>query len=231
MHLDLSHLEGPSCRVEHPFHLEEQEVTITAGRQALGARFAAPGLARGAVVVAHASGSRRLCWRGRFVTAALARAGLATLLVDLLTEDEDDDTPSLRADVPLLAERLVAATDWLGVQPRTAELPVGYFGDGAAAAGAIVAAARRPEAVRAIVSHDGRPDLGGPSLALEQAATLLVVGADGAELLDANRFALARLRGEARLEVVEGTTRDGAGFDRLTALARDWFARHLVAEH
>lgn len=223
-----SQLEAPAAsRPGRPLGVEDHEVAIAVGRQALGARFAVPGNPRGAVLVAHPSGISRHSSRGRFVTTTLARAGLATLAVDLLTEDEDDDQPGLRADVPLLAERLLAATDWLGEQPLTARLPVGYFGEGAAAAGALVAAALRPGVVRAIVSHDGRPDLGGASLLLERAATLLVVSTDDAALLAANRAALASLRGERSIEVLPGATGDGPGFDRLTAMACAWFARHL----
>jgi len=230
MHLDPSLLQALAPRrVDGPRGVEDHEVAIAVGRQTLGARFAVPERARGTVLLAHASGISRHSSRGRFVTSTLSRAGLATLVVDLLTEEEDDEGPTLRSDVPLLADRLVTATDWLAEQPLTADLPVGYFAEGAAAAGAVVAAALRPGVVQAIVSQDGRPELGGASLFLLRGPALLVVSGDDAELLATNRAALAKLRGERRLEVVPGTTRDGPGFDQLTALARDWFAEHLDA--
>ena len=165
--------------------------------------------ARGIVVFAHGSGSSRLSPRNRAVADALDRAGLATLLIDLLTaeeEREDELTAELRFDIPLLARRLEAARGWLSREPQTKSLALGYFGASTGAAAALIAAAERPEGVFAVVSRGGRPDLAGGALPRVRAPVLLIVGGDDQPVLALNRDAARRLNCERRLEVVEGAT-------------------------
>jgi dienelactone hydrolase len=185
------------------------------------------------VVFAHGSGSSRFSSRNRFVASVLEQAGLATLLMDLLTRDEevvDQLTAHLRFDIELLAERLVAATDWLTGQVDTSQLPIGYFGASTGAAAALVAAAERPEVVKAIVSRGGRPDLAGPALSRVRAPTLLIVGSRDELVIELNRAALKELRSEKRLEIVPGATHlfeEPGTLEEVGRLARDWFVRYL----
>jgi pimeloyl-ACP methyl ester carboxylesterase len=167
------------------------------------------------------------------VARALGRAGLATLLIDLLTameEEEERFTRHHRFDIDLLAERLVGATHWLLVDPRTAGLPIGYFGASTGAAAALVAAAREPDRVAAVVSRGGRPDLAGRALAQVRAPTLLIVGGADDAVLALNREALARLPGEARLEIVPDATHlfeEPGALETVAELAAGWFRQHL----
>ena len=191
------------------------------------------------VLFAHGSGSGRHSPRNRLVAEILNEAGLGTLLMDLLTADEearDARTAHLRFDIALLADRLVAAVDWAASEPPTAELAIGCFGASTGAAAALVAAARRPAEVRAVVSRGGRPDLAGPDLALVQAPTLLIVGGDDQPVLELNRQAARALRAPAELTVVPGATHlfsEPGALEEVARLARDWFARHLAgpSEH
>jgi dienelactone hydrolase len=156
--------------------------------------------------------------------------------MDLLTEQEervDARTAHLRFDIGLLAGRVIAAIDWLAASPTTAELAVGCFGASTGAAGALVAAAARPDRVAAVVSRGGRPDLAGATLRRVLAPTLLIVGASDPEVLRLNRQAMAELAGEAKLEVVPGATHlfaEPGALERVAQLARDWFLRHLVGD-
>jgi len=190
--------------------------------------------ARGIVLFAHGSGSSRHSPRNRYVAQILNEAKLATLLVDLLTPDEeaiDLRTAHLRFDIGLLAERLVGVTDWLTQYPDTRELRIGYFGASSGAAAALVAAAQRPDAVDAVVSRGGRPDLAGPALALVRAPTLLIVGGNDFEVVELNRRALALLRCEKRLEIVPGATHlfeEPGALEVVARLAREWFERYLM---
>jgi len=190
--------------------------------------------ARGIVLFAHGSGSSRHSPRNRYVAQILNEAKLATLLVDLLTPDEeaiDLRTAHLRFDIGLLAERLVGVTDWLTQYPDTRHLRVGYFGASTGAAAALVAAAQRPDAVDAVVSRGGRPDLAGPALALVRAPTLLIVGGNDFEVVELNRRALALLRCEKRLEIVPGATHlfeEPGALEVVARLAREWFERYLM---
>ena len=190
--------------------------------------------ARGVVLFAHGSGSSRHSPRNKQVAAGLNDAGLATLLIDLLTaseEEADVRTGQLRFDVPLLASRLTAAVDWLAAQPTTASLPVGLFGASTGAAAALVTAAARPDTVAAVVSRGGRPDLAGPALSEVPQPTLLIVGGDDPEVLDLNRGVQDRLAGPNRLEVVPGATHlfeEPGALEQVAALARAWFATRLL---
>jgi len=179
------------------------------------------------------SGSSRFSPRNRFVAEALRSAGLGTLLFDLLREEEAADR-RLVFDIPLLAERLAQATDWLA-SPAGAggAVPIGYFGASTGAAAALVAAARRPDPVRAVVSRGGRPDLAGDALERVRAPTLLIVGSLDVEVLALNRAAAARMRAEVAVQVVQGAGHlfeEPGTLDAVVALARDWFAPRLGRE-
>jgi pimeloyl-ACP methyl ester carboxylesterase len=193
-----------------------------------------PDGARAVVLFAHGSGSSRHSSRNRYVAKLLNEGALATLLIDLLTLDEDAVdrlTRRLRFDIPLLAERLVGATDWLTQYPSTQNLPIGYFGASTGAGAALVAAAERPEVVDAVVSRGGRPDLAGPALSLVRAPTLLIAGENDPEVIELNRAALAQLRCEKQLVIVPGATHlfeESGALENVARLARQWFERHLI---
>ena len=213
---------------------EERLVRVAAGPVTLEGNLSLPERARGIVLFAHGSGSSRHSPRNRYVARVLDEAKLATLLVDLLTPDEeavDLRTAHLRFDIRLLAGRLVGVTDWLTQYPDTRELRIGYFGASTGAAAALVAAARRPDAVGAIVSRGGRPDLAGPALARVRAPTLLIVGGNDFEVVELNRRALALLRCEKQLEIVPGATHlfeEPGALEEVARLAREWFERYLT---
>lgn len=194
---------------------------------------AVPGRAAGIVVFAHGSGSSRRSPRNRAVAARLQACGLATLLLDLLTEGEDEEdakTARMRFDVDLLADRLEGALTWTRAQPSLAHLPLGCFGASTGAAAALIAAAQRPDDVAAVVSRGGRADLAGEHLAAVRAPTLLVVGGSDQEVLRLNEQAADRLVAEHRLEVVPGATHlfeEPGAMDRVAHLAAGWFTTHL----
>jgi putative phosphoribosyl transferase len=212
----------------------EASVSVPAGEVRLAGDLAVPARARGVVLFAHGSGSGRHSPRNRQVAAALGQSSLATLLLDLLTDEEeavDRDRAELRFDIALLAGRLAAAIDWLTGDPRTATLPIGLFGASTGAAAALVAAAERPHQVVAVVSRGGRPDLAGPLLGLVRAPTLLVVGGRDRVVLELNRSAAEQLSAEHRLEIVPDATHlfeEPGALERVAALAADWFRRWLV---
>lgn len=189
-----------------------------------------PDRATGLVAFAHGSGSSRHSPRNQMVAERLRQRGLGTLLMDLLTTEEervDARTRHLRFDIALLAGRLVAAAAWLGEHPATAGLPIGYFGASTGAAAALVAAARRPAGIAAVVSRGGRPDLAGEHLAQVQAPTLLVVGARDDVVIALNREAYDQLRVERRLEIVPGATHlfeEPGALEQVAGLAGDWFS-------
>ncbi|MFZ5655216.1 MAG: dienelactone hydrolase family protein [Pseudomonadota bacterium] len=190
-----------------------------------------PGAA-GLVIFAHGSGSGRASPRNRWVAERLQAAGFATLLFDLLSaaeQREDALTGALRFDIPLLAERLVGAIDWAARQPDLGALRVGLYGASTGAAAALVAAAVRPEAVCAVVSRGGRPDLAAASLAAVVAPTLLIVGGNDPQVIDLNRDAAALLRAPHSLEIIPGATHlfpEPGALERVAELARDWFVAH-----
>jgi dienelactone hydrolase len=213
---------------------EERLVRVAAGPVTLEGNLSLPERARGIVLFAHGSGSSRHSPRNRYVARVLNEAKLATLLVDLLTPDEeavDLRTAHLRFDIGLLAGRLVGATDWLTHYPDTRDLRIGYFGASTGAAAALVAAAQRPDAVGAVVSRGGRPDLAGPALTRVRAPTLLIVGGNDFEVVELNRRALAPLRCEKQLEIVPGATHlfeEPGALEVVARLAREWFERYLI---
>jgi putative phosphoribosyl transferase len=208
-------------------------VRIQAGSATLEGDLQVPDGAAGVVLFAHGSGSSRHSTRNRFVAGVLQEAGLATLLIDLLTAEEeavDQHTGHLRFDIRLLAERLVASTRWLGDDPATRSLSVGYFGASTGAGAALVAAAVEPERIGAVVSRGGRPDLAGDALSKVRAPTLLIVGGRDLTVLDLNRAAMARTRTEVQLEVVPSATHlfeEPGTLEIVARLARDWFRKYL----
>lgn len=211
----------------------EREVRIPVGAAYLGATLTIPPNARGLVLFAHGSGSSRHSPRNQYVAGELQRAALATLLLDLLTQEEeriDARTAHLRFDIELLASRLVLATDWVAAQPVTRDLTIGYFGASTGAAAALVAAAQRP-AVAAVVSRGGRPDLAdAATLTSVTAPTLLIVGADDREVLRLNREALYRLGSVKELEIVPGATHlfeEPGTLEHVAQSASRWFERYL----
>ena len=185
----------------------------------------------GMAVFAHGSGSSRLSSRNQFVAASLQRDGIATLLFDLLTVEEEAServTRHLRFDIALLAERLLGVTRWLGNEPSLAPLRIGYFGASTGAAAALVAAAHAP--VSAVVSRGGRPDLAGAALSRVRAPTLLIVGGDDTEVIALNRHALAQMTCEQALIIVPGASHlfeEPGTLQKVTRLAGAWFKRHL----
>lgn len=212
---------------------DSELVRIAAAGVVLEGDLVIPAAARGLVLFAHGSGSSRHSVRNRYVAAALREGRLATLLIDLLTREEESVdllTAHLRFDIGLLAKRLMAATDWLKADPRTAAHEIGYFGASTGAGAALVAAAQRPDAVGAVVSRGGRPDLAGAYLAQVRAPTLLIVGGDDMPVIGMNEEAMARMRCEVELEIVPGAThlfQEPGALERVAKLARRWFLAHL----
>ena len=209
-------------------------VEVTAGSVTLQGDLALIEPARGIVLFAHGSGSSRHSPRNRFVARALRDAGLGTMLIDLLTAEEeavDAHTARLRFDIELLAQRLIGATDWLRSQPETRNQPVGYFGASTGAGAALVAAADRPDAVGAVVSRGGRPDLAGQALVRVQAPTLLIVGGNDVPVIRFNEQALEQLRvRDKQLVIVPGATHlfeEPGTLEEVAGLAADWFVNHL----
>jgi dienelactone hydrolase len=194
-----------------------------------------PANAVGLVVFAHGSGSSRHSSRNRYVAGELNRGGLATLLMDLLTDEEervDLRTRHLRFDIELLAERLVHAAEWAGNDRDTRDLKIGYFGASTGGGAALAAAARRLEPVGAIVSRGGRPDLAGNALPRVMAPTLLIVGSEDDVVIELNERAMRAMRCEKRLEIVAGATHlfeEPGTLERVAELGRDWFQRYVGA--
>jgi len=211
----------------------EQGVRIPVGSVRLEGDLTVPPRAPGVVLFAHGSGSSRHSARNRYVAKSLQARGCATLLLDLLTPDEeriDERTAQLRFDINLLADRLVGAIDWLARQPETSHLPVGLFGASTGGGAALVAAARRPANVAAVVSRGGRPDLAGTALPLVAAPTLLIVGGFDRQVIRLNRDAMAEMRAEVVLELVPGATHlfeEPGALEAVAALAGGWFAQRL----
>jgi len=213
-------------------HAPARELSMDIGATTLrGVLRLTPG-SRGIVLFAHGSGSSRLSPRNTHVAERLWAGGLATLLFDLLTAEEeafDEATAKLRFDIPFLTDRLCGATLWAQRQAALAGQAIGYFGASTGAAAALAAAARMPE-IGAIVSRGGRPDLAGSALADVRAPTLLIVGGDDREVLALNRRALEQLRCDARLEIVPHATHlftERGALDQVASLATSWFAHHL----
>lgn len=213
----------------------EHLVHLKAGGLTLAGDLKLPAAADGMVLFAHGSGSSRHSPRNRYVARLLNEAGLGTLLIDLLTPDEellDQRTAELRFDIGLLAGRLMEATEWLAGLERIQGLRIGYFGASTGAGAALVAAAKRPELVAAVVSRGGRPDLAGQALPRVLAPTLLIVGGDDLPVIQLNQTALAQLQCEKSLVIVPRATHlfeEPGALDEVARLAREWFGRYLTA--
>jgi dienelactone hydrolase len=208
----------------------DAEVTVPAGAVTLAGHLTVPDAVQGLVIFAHGSGSGRLSPRNQYVARQLNAGGLATLLFDLLTEDESRDRGNV-FDIALLARRLGAAFEWTGTHPRAADLPVGYFGASTGAAAALVSAAELGPAIGAVVSRGGRPDLAGSALARVRAPTLLIVGGRDDTVIEVNRQAASALACEHRIDIVPGATHlfeEPGTLEAVARLACDWFLRHLA---
>ncbi|MBF8186807.1 alpha/beta hydrolase [Nonomuraea sp. K274] len=192
-----------------------------------------PEAAQGVVVFVHGSGSSRLSPRNRYVAGALNEAGLGTLLFDLLTPEEEADRANV-FDIGLLAERLLQRTGWVREQPEAKGLPVGYFGASTGAAAALWAAAEPGNAIAAIVSRGGRPDLAGERLAAVRAPTLLIVGGRDPVVIELNEEAQRRLRAESKMTIVPGATHlfeEAGALEAVAGHAREWFTTHFAGPH
>src|SRR6267143_2710022 len=210
------------------------EVQIQAGRAVLSGTLHLPNTAGALVLFAHGSGSSRHSPRNQFVARTLNDNGLATLLFDLLTQEEealDMRTGEHRFNIDLLAERLVHATRWAKQQEETRDLRVGYFGSSTGGGAALVAAAELPQDVGAVVSRGGRPDLAGDALPKVQAPTLLIVGGNDDTVIELNEMARDQMRCEVNLEIIPGATHlfeEPGALEHVAKLASDWFSLHLT---
>jgi dienelactone hydrolase len=210
-----------------------RDVLVTSDSVTLRGLLGLPKSVRGIVLFAHGSGSGRLSSRNNFVARSLQDAGLATLLIDLLSEEEeraDAASGHLRFDIAFLARRLQAATTWLSDSPDTRALEVGYFGASTGAAAALVAAAEMPDRIKAIVSRGGRPDLAGEHLSRVKAPTLLVIGSRDVPVIPLNEDAFAQLRCAKKLEIVPGASHlfeEPGTLEVVSRLAASWFNRYL----
>lgn len=213
-----------------PHTVDDWTMLLGEGEGALHGSLQLPPAPEGLVVFVHGSGSGRLSPRNRLVADALGAAGFATLLFDLLTSTEAEDRRNI-FDIPLLAERTVAACTALQDDPRTAGLPLGLFGASTGAAAALVAATALGDAVKAVVSRGGRPDLAGAALASVRAPTLLLVGGEDLEVLALNQAAAAAMRGTVELIIVPGASHlfeEPGALDAVTRHAASWFRRWLA---
>ena len=213
-------------------HHETDQIQL--GKVTLRGQIDVPAGATGIVLFAHGSGSSRLSPRNQLVARILRSAGLATLLFDLLSEEEeqiDMRTRHLRFDIKLLSERVLEAETWLETNPHTQGLKVGVFGSSTGGAAALEAAARKSERIHAVVSRGGRPDHAGPSLLKVKCPTLLIVGERDEAVLNLNRQALGRLTCVKELVTIPGATHlfeEAGALEKVAALAADWFKSHLV---
>ncbi len=207
----------------------EPAVNIPAGQAILEGNLIIPKGAKGLVIFAHGSGSSRLSPRNNFVAGELQKRKIATLLFDLLTEHEDERYEN-RFNIPLLAERLAAATEWVMRQPQGGKLKVGYFGASTGSAAALIAAAKMGTGIHAVVSRGGRPDLAMAALPFVEAPVLLIVGGNDYEVIEMNETAFARLKCEKKLEIVPGATHlfeESGALEEVARLAAEWFSKYL----
>jgi len=210
------------------------EIRLSAGRATLDGNLTIVDQAAALVLFAHGSGSSRHSPRNQFVARTLNGTGLATLLFDLLTPEEelvDTRTAELRFDIDLLAERLVHATTWAKQQQQTRDLGIGYFGSSTGGGAALVAAAQLPDDVHAVVSRGGRPDLAGAALPKVQAPTLLIVGGQDDVVIELNERARDQMRCKVKLEIIPGATHlfeEPGALEQVAKLASDWFRDHIT---
>jgi pimeloyl-ACP methyl ester carboxylesterase len=208
-------------------------VAVPIDGQSLPGDLGMPTEPHGIVLFAHGSGSSRHSPRNQYVARTLEHRHLGTLLIDLLTPEEeaiDDRTAEYRFDIPMLARRLVTIVDWLRLRKETASLPIGLFGASTGGGAALIAAAERPREIAAVVSRGGRPDLADAALPKVTTPTLLIVGGFDAPVIEMNRDAMKQMRGEVKLEIVPGATHlfeERGTLERVAELAGTWFAKHL----
>ena len=220
----------------HSLDVGERNVLIDAGGVALHGDLAVPHAAQGLVMFAHGSGSSRHSSRNRYVAEELRHGNLGTLLLDLLTpaeEQVDMHTRHIRFDIGLLADRLIGAMRWLDTQDDTRGLGVGLFGASTGGGAALVAAARRPDRVDAVVSRGGRPDLAAEELPHVRAPTLLIVGGRDSVVIELNKQAMGQMKSPVRLEIVPGATHlfeEPGTLEQVAHLAREWFVRYLSSD-
>ena len=213
--------------------IAEQMVEIPVGSVVLHGDLRIPPRPRGLVIFAHGSGSSRFSARNRQVAESLQSRGFATLLLDLLTPQEesvDIYTTQYRFDVPRLAARVAGAAQWAKAVPEVCDLPVGLFGASTGAAAALMAAAEQPDLIAAVVSRGGRPDLAGEALRRVDAPTLLIVGSADHPVIELNRKAMRRLPAETELQIVSGATHlfeEPGTLEEVERLAGDWFEQYL----
>ena len=223
--------------MDHPTALKSDEtieaVEIPVEAATLNADLRVPAIAGGVVIFAHGSGSSRFSTRNRQVAEFLGARGFATLLLDLLTPEEeriDVETTEFRFDIPRLGPRVSAAADWLATRTDIGALPIGCFGASTGAAAALIAAAERPQRIVAVVSRGGRPDLAGDALRRVKAPTLLIVGGYDEPVIELNRAAMRRMSAHVELEIVPGATHlfeEPGTLERVAALAAGWFERYV----
>ncbi len=209
-----------------------ENIRVIIGPQRLEGTVQKPSQAKGLVIFAHGSGSSRFSRRNAFVASELSKSGFATLLFDLLTEEEAQDRRNV-FDIPLLGARVIEAVKWASGEATLRELPIGLFGASTGAAAALVAAAVTPTRIGAVVSRGGRPDLATEALFQVKAPTLLIVGGLDHEVIELNRVALRILQCEARLEIVPGATHlfeESGALETVVGLATHWFTSHLGDE-
>ena len=213
--------------------IEESVVRIPADADFIEGNLHLPPAAKGVVLFAHGSGSSRFSPRNKYVAEVLNNAGIATLLIDLLTPEEeaiDVRTQQYRFDIELLAERLISAAKWLKKNPKTRDFSMGLFGSSTGAAAALIAAAKLPDDVAAVVSRGGRPDLAMEYLAEVQAPTLFIVGGRDAVVIGLNKKAMAQVPAAKKLEIVAGATHlfeEPGKLEEVAKLATGWFLEHL----
>jgi len=215
---------------------KSRSVKISVGKVILEGDLSVPKDAAGIVVFAHGTGSSRFSPRNRYVAEVLQKAGLATLLMDLLTKEEEAEdmlTAQLRFDIGMLAKRVVDATEWLKRNTETKKLSIGYFGASTGAAAALIAAAQKPDHIQAVVSRGGRPDLAIPYLPKVKAPTLLIVGGDDDAVIGMNKEAMEHLNSIKKLEIVPGATHlfeEPGKLEEVARLAKEWFKKYLVGK-
>jgi dienelactone hydrolase len=219
-----------------PAATQEQNVAFRSGNVELTGSLALPSSAEGVVLFAHGSGSSRHSPRNQFVAHQLQAADVGTLLIDLLTAEEEQAerfSRHLRFDIGMLADRLVSAIDWLASQPQTRNLKIGLFGASTGGGAALVAAARQPGKVMAVVSRGGRPDLAGETLASAKCPTLFIVGGNDEVVIELNEQALEKLAAPVKeLVIIPGATHlfeEPGTLEEVARLAADWFSKHLRA--
>lgn len=213
--------------------MKEEIASIPVNKATLEGNLQIPAGARGIVLFAHGSGSGRFSPRNRYVAKMLNKAGIATLLIDLLTREEEEEdyaTGEYRFDIELLAKRLEAATDWLKIKPVTKSLAIGYYGASTGAAAALIAAAKFPKEVKTVISRGGRPDLASHYLRKVKAPTLFIVGGRDTVVLDLNKRAMEEIAAEKKLEIISGATHlfeEPGKLEEVARLSVEWFSEHL----